>query len=68
LAALFLVGCSEDASESTKVVVADPKEISQQSQEGQASDNPAFDLHMQLELTPADLSQPVCGVSHYGTK
>jgi membrane-bound lytic murein transglycosylase MltF len=59
LVALFLVGCSEDISESTKVVVANPKEVSQQSQEGQASDNPAFDLRMQLELAPAELSQPL---------
>jgi len=59
LAALFLVGCSEDASESAKAVVVDPKEVSQQSQEGQASDNPAFDLRMQLQLAPADLSRSV---------
>jgi hypothetical protein len=59
LVALFLVGCSEGVSESTKAVVAGPKEASQRSHKGEASDSLAFDLGMQLKLTPTDLSGSV---------
>ncbi len=59
LAALFLAGCSEDASELTKVVVSDLKEVSQQSHKSERSDSLAFDLRMQLQLAPAGVSRPV---------